>query len=191
MPKKDMKKKLFIIFYLLFASPIMAKDYDAFVLNFLSVNPMQNMLVVHMVLDTPRQHTMEQSLQKGAILEFSIIAEILEERFLLPNKDITSKTISYTIQYERLTRQYIIMHNGAVSMRGTNIINLFDTLIKNIEIKIPTKLTQNETYILELNISLDHHSTVAWMNKNLFLFLETIIEPTTYIYEFNYEKLNK
>lgn len=182
-----MKKNIFIICCILFAFPVLAKNYDAFILNFLRVNPMPEMVAVHMVLAIPSKHTMEQNLQKGSILKFTILANLKKNRVILPAKNIQSKEISYYIKYDPLTRQYVILLEDKINLRGTDINHLFNTLIENITIEIPAKLIPESTYVLVLEVSIEHHTTASWMQKNLFLFLDTIIEPAIFEYEFDYD----
>ncbi len=181
-----MQKLITLLFFILFSFQAYASDYDAFILNFLRVNPQNNFINIEMALGAPTKNNVEQQLRNGQILKFIIDIAISHERTLLPAKEISRYSTEYYLRYDPLTRQYMVINEAKPSIRNTDANYLFKTLISNLNFKIPAMLSKNKHYIMNINVSIRQTTNQPWIQKNLFFLSDSIIQPATFKYEFDY-----
>lgn len=196
-----MQKIIIILFFLILPFRVFAADYDAFILNFLRVKPIENTLYIDMSLGSPKTVSLEKTLKEGQILKFSIEMELIRER-LLRNKSILRYTKDYYLQYEPLSRQFMVQEsddsnnveynshknstNWNIILRNTDSQYLLETLVNNLHFQIPINLDHNKPYIMQIRTNIKQVIAKNWAQKNLFFLESDIIQPAQFEYEFIY-----
>lgn len=196
-----MQKILSILFFLLLPFQVFAADYDAFILNFLRVKPMDNKVHVDISLGSPKPIALEKALQEGQILKFSVEIELIRERFLR-NKSLLTYTKDYYLQYEPLARQFMIrerQHNISrhhavedqeedwkIILRNTDPYYLLETLVNNLHYQIPITLEHDKQYQMIINTHIKQIVGKNWTQKSLFFLENDIIQPAQFEYKFDY-----
>lgn len=186
MQQKDMQRFIIVLFLFLLPFKVYASDYDAFILNFLRVNPSYNEILVEMVLNVPVENNVENDLKNGKILKFSINITISQERSILPSKRICTHLTEYYLSYEPLTRQFMVLDDTKAFIKNADARYLLQTLINSLKLKIPATLEENKHYYMEINVSLTQSTNQDWVQKNIFFLSGDIIQPATFEYEFDY-----
>ena len=186
MQQKGMRKFIITLFFLLFSFRVYASSYDAFILNFLRVNPSDNMIQIEMALDVPAENNIENNLKSGQVLKFVIAVNVSKERNLLPSKTISEHIIEYYLRYDPLTRQFMVINDEKPSIQNTDAHYLLETFIKNFKFQITTQLKKNERYNIDIDVNLSQSANQPWVQKNVFFLADDIIQPATFEYDFDY-----
>ncbi len=183
-----MKKALFLLlFFVLLNFKTYAADFDLFILNFIQVIPENDKVHVEMALDIPKDVSLfEESLKKGNLIVFALDCELSQDRMILPDKEISTFQKIYFFQYNHLTKQYTVTDKEKQVIINSNARYLLHALVQNINIEMKSDLKYDNTYNLEINVSLIQHNEKAWAENSLFFLKKDIIEPASFQYQFEY-----
>ncbi len=180
-----MQKIFFLLLFLSLPFKVFATDYDSFILNFLRVTPTQNIVSLEIALDRPSSDLFESALKKGHILNFNVNVNLKRKRAFFSAKTVREYNTEYFLQYDPLTKLYSIRH-GDTHRINSDANYLFDTLLENIKLDIPTHLEKKHNYLIEIDVNLLKANTQQWADKNLFFLGKDIIQPASFQYEFSY-----
>ncbi len=162
-------------------------DYDAFIMNFLRVNPKEDSVAVQITLDVPADLAFfSERLKKGDTLEFSIEARLKQGRIIMHDKQVGAYQKSYYIQYDPLTKQYLILDNAKPILINVNATYLLRTFVQNLQFEIGVELIKDKQYELIIDVQLYQSTDKPWKEKNLFFVSKEIIQPATFNYNFDY-----
>ncbi len=187
MPKELMGKILSAIFILFYSTVAIAADYDAFIMNFLRVSPGHDKLVVQAALDVPKDLSFfKESLKKGSILQFSIEAELNQNRKFLHSKEVANYHKAFYIQYDPLTKQYVILDEHKPIIINHDPVYLLNTFVQNIQFEMNVELEKERDYELIIDVAILQINGKPWAEKNLFFVSKEIIQPASFYYEFTY-----
>lgn len=178
--------KLFFCSLFLFLLPfsVLAQDYDAFVLNYQSVQAHSDKICVEFVFEQPKKHKIDTALKNGAILKLVFDMEVAEKKFLR-STTITTASFAYYLRYDPLTRQYTAMQESKTIARNSDANFLLNVLIQHVSVEIPCALHKNSKYVLRTLVDLSQSNARTWLGTNMLVGPDKIIQPLEFEYEFS------
>ncbi|SHN67902.1 DUF4390 domain-containing protein [Desulfovibrio litoralis] len=121
-------------------------------------------------------------LKDGAVLSLELDYSLNKKRTLWFNEQLTKYVYASTLLYDQLSREFLIyLPNNETPKRDKKLNRLIEENWKQISINFNTSVlnqsTENETYKLDLTLTLRHKEQPPWLSKTL-LFVPDIITST-------------
>ncbi|MDE5680738.1 MAG: DUF4390 domain-containing protein [Mailhella sp.] len=177
--------KVFFGYFFFFCLPfaLHAQDYDSFVLNYQSVQVLEDKIRFELVFEQPKKHKIANVLKNGAILKLVVDTELQQKKFL-KNTVLSSHSLMYYLRYDPLTKQFTAMRDSNTFARNADAEFLLNLLIKNIVFEIPFHAEKRKQYVLKTKIDLIRSNEQSWFGVVQLLEPDKIIQPLEFEYDF-------
>ncbi len=125
-----------------------------------------------------------QTIKNGASIEIYCNTNILKKQFLFSDTNLENLEKKWLLQYDPLTREFMLFYDKRLVQRDKNINILVDSIFFPLVLSLDNKnLEAHIAYSIEVQLNLRQAKIPAWIEKTLF-FWDWNLMSTSYTFDF-------
>ncbi|MFW5488572.1 MAG: DUF4390 domain-containing protein [Desulfovibrio sp.] len=175
-----------LLLFMGYARPCLAQHI---VLENLVVDNQEDRIMIRFGLKLDGAERLAAELERGAVLELIVSADLSQDRSLIWSKGLTDAEHHSTLRFDALTRNYILERPGVDdNLRDKDLEVLLAKAWKHIDLDLGqwSLLAPGESFFIDMSIRLIHQEVPSWMKSVLFFWNWDAVPETTYRMSFQY-----
>ncbi len=187
-------KNIGLFFVLIMPSVFVCPNYgfaSFFYLTTSQISIENNTIKLDLYLNITTIDEVEKTIKNGASIEISCNTNLLRKQFLFSNIGLENLAKVWLLQYDPLTREFLLWHDTKLVQRNKDINILVDSIFFPLVLALDNKKLEAQIpYSIDVQLNLRQAQIPAWIEKTLF-FWDWNLMSASYTFDFilpqNYE----
>ena len=156
--------------------------HAAFLLHSLNLTSSNNKNHLEAFIEIRNPLHLQQGLTDGATINIEIEVGLEQIRFLLPNRSLAQFQLVYQLNFDPVTREYVILRPNLPVLRNRALPAVLELALSDLVIPLPSLTPQdhNANYAVSLTLAMYQTNIPAWLEKTLFFWSWEVIAKTTF-----------